>query len=207
MISTIFMAVMAFLGTNIDDLFILMLFFSQIGGTMTKPQIIAGQYLGIGTLIAMSILGALGLSVFPPEYVGLLGLVPIYLGIRGALDYRRDSKSPDNRESPGSSPPKRLVKLGVLKVAGVTIANGGDNIGIYVPLFIGMGIPAMLVTVLVFALLTALWCLMGLKLAGHPLIRKNIEASQHILVPVVFIGLGIFILLKNGTLGLILRLF
>ncbi|MEL7660212.1 cadmium resistance transporter [Acetobacterium wieringae] len=95
----------------------------------------------------------------------------------------------------------------MLKVASVTIANGGDNIGIYVPLFIGMGITAMLLTVLIFGLLTALWCLISLKLATHPVIRKSMEAYQHILVPVVFIGLGIFILLKNGTLVLIGRIF
>lgn len=89
----------------------------------------------------------------------------------------------------------------------MTIANGGDNIGIYVPLFIGMGITAMLLTVLIFGLLTALWCLISLKLATHPVMRKSMEAYQHILVPVVFIGLGIFILLKNGTLVLIGRIF
>jgi|GEM_PF-6086647 cadmium resistance protein CadD (predicted permease) len=65
----------------------------------------------------------------------------------------------------------------------------------------------MLLTVLIFGLLTALWCLISLKLATHPVIRKRMETYQHILVPVVFIGLGIFILLKNGTLVLIGQIF
>ncbi|WP_346936869.1 cadmium resistance transporter [Clostridium sp.] len=79
MISTIIIAFVSFASTNIDDIFILMLFFSQINNDMGKRHIVIGQYLGITLLTTISIIGALGISLIPSEYVGLLGLVPIYL--------------------------------------------------------------------------------------------------------------------------------
>lgn len=222
MASTLITAVISFISTNLDDLFILMLFFSQISTCMTKPAIVWGQYLGIGVLIAISILGALGLSVVPSEYVGLLGFIPIGLGLKILIDYHQKKQKAENPVTlglsqenehelkleeltdaqcrPKTSLLKHLIKPGVLKVASITIANGGDNIGIYVPLFTGMNLIELSATVLVFGILTALWCLIGLKLSAHPLIQTNIAAYQHIFVPIVFIGLGIYILMKNGTL-------
>lgn len=79
LISTIIIAFVSFASTNIDDIFILMLFFSQINNDMGKRHIVIGQYLGITLLTTISIIGALGISLIPSEYVGLLGLVPIYL--------------------------------------------------------------------------------------------------------------------------------
>ena len=92
MISTVIIAFISFISTNIGDIFILMLFFSQINNVMKRRHIVIGQYLGIGVLITISIIGSLGVSVIPHEYVGLLGLVPIYLGIKTYIDYRKESK-------------------------------------------------------------------------------------------------------------------
>ena len=90
-----------------------------------------------------------------------------------------------------------------MTVFSVTFANGGDNIGIYIPLFTSMSLAGILVTVIVFVNLTALWCFIALKLAEHPLIQRNIEKYKHIFAPIIFIGLGIFILMKSGTISFI----
>lgn len=82
LISTIITAFVSFMSTNIDDIFVLMLFSTQINEVIKRRHIVIGQYLGIGVLTTISIIGALGISVIPHEYVGLLGLVPIYLGIK-----------------------------------------------------------------------------------------------------------------------------
>ena len=83
------------------------------------------------------------------------------------------------------------------------MANGGDNIGIYIPLFTGKSLVDILVTVIIFIILVALWCFIGLRLSEHPFVKKNIEKYDHIFVPIIFICLGIFILIKNGTISLI----
>src|SRR5436190_18003173 len=80
MIETAITALIAFISSNIDDIFILMTLFAQAPLTLHRKHIITGQYLGIITLIALSLIGSL-IGIFVPEYyIGLLGLVPIYLG-------------------------------------------------------------------------------------------------------------------------------
>jgi cadmium resistance protein CadD (predicted permease) len=114
--------VASFTSTNIDDILVLMLFFSQVNSNVKKHNIVIGQYLGIGALTIISIIGALGVSIIPQKYVGLLGLVPIYLGIKAYVDHKKESIEDEN-----------FINASIATVCGVTIANGGDNIGIYIP--------------------------------------------------------------------------
>ena len=119
----------SFAATNIDDIFILMLFFSQTGEAFRNWHIVLGQYLGFAALVALSVLGSLGVLIVPEEWVGLLGLVPIFLGIRALMQLREDSE--EDR--------KPIESSGMGAVATVTYANGGDNIGVYVALFASVG--------------------------------------------------------------------
>lgn len=196
MISTLIWAVASFISTNIDDILVLMLFFSGVNNAKKRYHIVIGQYIGIGALTIISVIGALGVSIVPQKYVGLLGLVPIYLGIKAYVDYKKENIQDENFVNATS----------IATVCGVTIANGGDNIGIYIPLFGSMRLVDIFVTVIVFAILTALWCFIALKLAEHPFIQENIDKYKHIFVPIVFIGLGIFILMESGTLSLIFKI-
>lgn len=222
MISTIITAIVSFFSTNIDDIFILMLFFSQVNKDIKVKHIVIGQYLGIGALTAISIAGALGISIIPQEYVGLLGLVPIYLGIKEYIEYKKEIKNNVeeevqdaeeniqeqvflNQENKTLVSIRKFISPSILKVAGVTIANGGDNIGIYIPLFSSMKLYSILITVIVFLLLTGVWCFIGFKLAEHPFVNKNIEKYKHIFVPIIFVVLGVFIILESGTLGLFIK--
>ena len=149
MIGTVIIALISFVSTNFDDIFVLMLFFSQINDSIKVHHIIIGQYLGIGILIAISIIGTLGISVIPHEYVGLLGLAPIYIGINEYFKYRKYSNKDESAENKNSEDNdleeivenniiakfiQKFINPSVLKVFSVTLANGGDNIGIYIPL-------------------------------------------------------------------------
>ncbi|MNM87786.1 Cadmium resistance transporter [compost metagenome] len=222
MISTIITALVSFFSTNIDDIFILMLFFSQVNKDIKVKHIVISQYLGIGALIAISVAGALGISIIPQEYVGLLGLVPIYLGIKEYIEYKKEIKNNVEEEAQATEENiqeqvvlnqenktlvsiRKFISPSILKVAGVTIANGGDNIGIYIPLFSSMKLYSILITVIVFLLLTGVWCFIGFKLAEHPFVNKNIEKYKHIFVPIIFVALGVFIILESGTLGLFIK--
>jgi len=221
-ISTIITALVSFFSTNIDDIFILMLFFSQVNKDIKVKHIVIGQYLGIGALTAISIAGALGISIIPQEYVGLLGLVPIYLGIKEYIEYKKEIKNNVeeevqdteeniqeqvvlNQENKTLVSIRKFISPNILKVAGVTIANGGDNIGIYIPVFSSMKLYSILITVIVFLLLTGVWCFIGFKLVEHPFVNKNIEKYKHIFVPIIFIVLGVLIILESGTVGLFIK--
>ncbi|WP_346940169.1 cadmium resistance transporter [uncultured Clostridium sp.] len=225
MISTIITAFISFASTNIDDIFILMLFFSQINSGMEKRHIITGQYLGVILLITISIIGALGVSLIPSEYVGLLGLVPIYLGVKAYIDHKKDHKDnvdigqrqiqnsedlelrkiTDVKEEGILSFVMKFINPSAVKVLGLTFANGADNIGIYIPLFSSMSLRDIFITVIVFMFLIALWCFIGMKLAEHSLIQRIIEKYKNIFIPIVFIGLGIFILIESETISFIIK--
>lgn len=225
MISTVITALISFVSTNLDDIFILMLFFTQVNDITKRRHIVIGQYLGIGALTTISIIGALGVSLIPQEYVGLLGLIPIHLGIKEYVDHKKESKRIGNivreelqnsenikLEETTSTQGNRIITFikgfinpSIVKVFSVTVANGGDNIGVYIPIFTSMSLVSIVLTVVIFMLLTALWCFIGLKLAEHPFVQGNIIKYKHIFVPIIFIGLGIYILIKSETLSFIYK--
>lgn len=209
MLGTIISAVTAFAATNMDDIFVLMLFFAREERIGYKKYIVMGQYVGIGTLILVSLLGGVVLGFLPGEYLGLLGLLPIALGIREWISYRRQSASERDDDAAGEeidpaaggcllSRVQKRVRPEIVSVALVTIANGGDNIGVYTPLFAGASPMEKVVMILVFLVLVSLWCALGQRLAALPVLRRVIRRYRHILVPVVLVLLGVYILLGSG---------
>ncbi|SCG58279.1 cadmium resistance transporter [Micromonospora zamorensis] len=189
LLSTAGGAAVVFAATDIDDIVILTLFFvaARTTGRPHPWQIVAGQYLGIGALALASAVVAAGLLVVPDPWTGLLGLLPIALGVR-ALRASDDDVTP-------------AVVTGTLGVAGVTIANGADNVAVYVPVFRALGAADSAVFLLVFVLLIALWCAAGAWLGGHPRVVRLVERAGHWLVPTIFIGIGVLILVSSGVLG------
>ena len=190
-------AIGVFTGTNIDDLLVLTVLFLSFH-TQGRPrpwQIVAGQYLGFCALVAVSALAALGLTIVPDQWVGLLGLLPLALGLRGLWKAWRGNGEDDGPPVPAS---------GLLSVAGVTIANGADNVGVYTPLFRTLGTADAVVMVVVFLILVAVWCAAGRLLGGHKAVIAALERIGHLLVPVVFIGIGAWILIESGVLARLL---
>ena len=181
-----------FAGTNVDDLIVLtVLFLSARASGRPRPwQIWVGQYAGIAVLVGVSALAALGLALVPDEWVGLLGLVPIALGGWGLIGAFRNGA---DDESP-------VVAGNAFAVAGVTIANGADNIAVYTPMFRTLGAGNSVVVVLVFAVLVAVWCAAASWLGSHRRIIDLVRRYGHWLVPLVFIAIGLIILLESGVL-------
>lgn len=190
MAATFLTAVLSFASTNIDDIFVLMILYSQVQNVKGIVRVVAGQYIGIGALVTLSIVGALGTQIFPPQYIGLLGFLPLFLGIRSWISYRRGQERQEQE-------PKRETQISFFSVSLLTMANGADNIGVYIPVFSGYTLTDFIITFAVFAGMIALWCYLGLALANYPYIKKKITRYQHILVPMVLIALGIAILAKN----------
>lgn len=190
MAATLFTAIVSFASTNIDDIFVLMILYTQVQNKKGIIQIIAGQYVGIGILVAVSILGALGTQLFPSQYIRLLGFLPLLLGIKSLINYRQKKNDEESK-------PETQKQISFISVALLTVANGADNIGVYIPIFSSYSSADFVLTLLIFGGMIALWCYLGLALANYPYIKKKIVKYQHILVPVVLIVLGISILVKN----------
>ena len=186
MADTVIAAIFAYIATNIDDIFINTLFFAQ---AHTGRQIFAtvmGKYLGTGLLVAASTAGAVGMKSFAGDRLWLLGLVPVILGIKSALDSLRGKDGGDTAAVNSSAM--------VLSIAAATVAAGADNIGIYIPLFAGFSAVQMMVAVAVFAVMTALWCFLSIRIVSMPRLKRILEKYSHLITPVVYTGLGIYII-------------
>lgn len=176
-------AVGMFAVTNVDDLLVLALFFGRARGV---ARIVVGQYLGFAGILVVSVVGALGATLLPEQVRPLLGLVPIALGVKAFL--RRHDGADAEGESAGAGP-------GVLAVAGVTFANGGDNIGVYVPVFSASG--QLSVYAVVFLVLVGVWCAAGWFLATRPVVARALARRGHLALPVVLVGIGVLVLVEG----------
>jgi cadmium resistance transport/sequestration family protein len=212
LVGAIIAGITSFVATNIDDIVILMLFFAQVNATFKPRNIVVGQYLGFTAILVMSLPGFFGGLFIPKTWIGLLGLVPIAMGIQ---HWRSRSRgfSPSSAEEPeiqtvttdASAIPlfATLISPETYKVAAVTFANGGDNIGIYVPLFANSNWASLGVIVTIFLLMIGIWCAIAYWLIKHPAIAKILTRYGHQIVPFVLIGIGIFILLESETYKLL----
>lgn len=188
----------AFTVTNLDDIVILLLFFSQVNAVFRRRHIIAGQYLGFAALVLASIPGFFGSLLFPRAWIGLLGILPIALGISRLLN-------PDDDDSPEVEPSEPGMLSSVFSpqtysVAAVTFANGGDNVGIYMPLFASSSLESLVVIVGTFFSLVGVWCYAAYRLTQVPTIAETLTRYGNHLVPFVLIGLGVLILIDSHTL-------
>lgn len=169
-------AVGAFVATNLDDLVILAALFGS--KRLTNAQIVLGQYFGIAALVAISAVAAVGFAAVPTRWVGLFGIVPLALGVRALRS------GDDGRHAVASS------AFGVFVV---TLADGADNVAVYVPLFRSAGWGT-LVCIAVFAVLVAVWLVVGVLIASRAPVVRLLDRWGRWIIPFVFIVVGVLLL-------------
>jgi len=203
---------LAFLVTDIDDLFVLVAFFADAA---IRPRYVAiGQYAGISFLIAVSGLAMLFRLVVPVPVIGLLGFLPLALGVKGAIELARERRADtdgDDDDEMRRAGPATARGPGILGVALVTIANGGDNVAVYAPLFASAAPARAAGLAGIFLAMTGLWLCLAWFTVHNPLFGRHLQRWGRRLLPPVLILLGVLILWENGTLawlaGLAARLF
>jgi cadmium resistance protein CadD (predicted permease) len=174
-------SVVTFAATNIDDAFLLTFWFAR---RVPARRIVLGQYLGFAVILLASLIGAWAALAIPHRWVRFLGLLPLAMGLKELFRV--------HRAEPG---PSRNHDNGVASIALVTLSNGADNIGVYVPFFVEAR-PYLWVILIVYAGMVAIWCAVGRWLGSHSLILKSIERWGHWAAPLVFMGLGISLLIS-----------
>jgi cadmium resistance protein CadD (predicted permease) len=186
----------AFVATNIDDLVILIAFFAN-SYHFPVTQIVLGQYAGMGALLAVGIAGSLIALVVPNNLIGLIGFLPIGIGIKELLELLKNS---DNNEvvlsskQPLHSDRFLSAYLPLLTVAVVTF-SGGEEIGVYTSVFATYHeVSEIIIIVLAVMVLTGLWCMIAYWLVNHPISASSIKRLGTIALPFILIGLGVYIL-------------
>lgn len=197
MFTTALQAIGLFMATNIDDIIVLSLFFARGAGQRgTTTRILVGQYLGFAGILGAAVLVTIGAGAFlPSETIPYFGLIPLILGLWAAWNAWRGDDDDDDAKVAGK-------KIGAWTVAAVTFANGGDNIGVYTPVFLSVDPRAVVAYCIIFLALVALLVVLAKFVATRPPIAEILERWEHILFPIVLIGLGIVILVTGGAFGL-----
>lgn len=199
MIQNVVTSIILYSGTAVDLLIILMLFFAKRKSRKDIINIYLGQFLGSVSLIFLSLLFAFVLNYIPSkEILGLLGLIPIFLGLKVLLlgDSDGEAIAKDGLQKDN----KNLIFL----VAMITFAScGADNIGVFVPYFITLNLANLIVTLLTFLVMIYLLVFSAQKLAQVPSVGEILEKYSRWFIAVVYLGLGIYILIENNIFDML----
>ena len=203
MVQNVVTSIILYSGTAVDLLIILMLFFAKRKSRKDIINIYLGQFLGSVSLILLSLLFAFVLNYIPSkEILGLLGLIPIFLGLKvlllGDSDGEAIAKDGLRRDD------KNLIFL----VAMITFAScGADNIGVFVPYFITLNLANLIVALLTFLVMIYLLVFSAQKLAQVPSVGETLEKYSRWFIAVVYLGLGMYILIENNSFDMLRTVF
>ena len=203
MIQNVVTSIILYSGTAVDLLIILMLFFAKRKSRKDIINIYLGQFLGSVSLILLSLLFAFVLNYIPSkEILGLLGLIPIFLGLKVLLlgDSDGEAIAKDGLRKDN----KNLIFL----VAMITFAScGADNIGVFVPYFTTLNLANLIVTLLTFLVMIYLLVFSAQKLAQVPSVGETLEKYSRWFIAVVYLGLGMYILIENNSFDMLRAVF
>jgi cadmium resistance protein CadD (predicted permease) len=186
------LAAAAFVGTNVDNAVVTVAMVAAAPAERSK-RIALGQVIGFVVLVVAAIGMAVLLFEIPTRIIGLLGLVPLSLGVRGLLGLRH----PEGR----SRVARRAIGSGVFAAAVITIGAGGDNLAAYIPLFRVARVAGTAESLLVFALGEVLVTLFVLRAGRHPRVRDAVTAIGVFAAPLLYCAIGVLVLVEAGTLG------
>ena len=203
MIQNIVTSIILYSGTAVDLLIILLLFFAKRKSRKDIINIYLGQFLGSVSLILLSLLFAFVLNYIPSkEILGLLGLIPIFLGLKVLL--LGDSDGEAIAKDGLRKDDKNLIFL----VAMITFAScGADNIGVFVPYFITLNLANLIVALLTFLVMIYLLVFSAQKLAQVPSVGETLEKYSRWFIAVVYLGLGMYILIENNSFNILRTVF
>ncbi|MFS9067474.1 CadD family cadmium resistance transporter [Streptococcus timonensis] len=203
MVQNVFTSIILYSGTAVDLLIILMLFFAKRKSRKDIINIYLGQFLGSVSLILLSLLFAFVLNYIPSkEILGLLGLIPIFLGLKVLL--LGDSDGEAIAKDGLRKDDKNLIFL----VAMITFAScGADNIGVFVPYFITLNLANLIVALLTFLVMIYLLVFSAQKLAQVPSVGETLEKYSRWFIAVVYLGLGMYILIENNSFNILRTVF
>lgn len=203
MVQNVVTSIILYSGTAVDLLIILMLFFAKRKSRKDIINIYLGQFIGSVSLILLSLLFAFVLNYIPSkEILGLLGLIPIFLGLKVLL--LGDSDGEAIAKDGLRKDDKNLIFL----VAMITFAScGADNIGVFVPYFITLNLANLIVALLTFLVMIYLLVFSAQKLAQVPSVGETLEKYSRWFIAVVYLGLGMYILIENNSFDMLRTVF
>ncbi|MFQ4136949.1 cadmium resistance transporter [Nodosilinea sp. PGN35] len=197
--------------TTFDDNIYLTMFFSKTNRTFRPRHVVVGEVLGFSVLVAISLLGFLAGLMIDHVWIGLLGFLPIAIGVNALLSRQTmdEDETVDVSIANPTNPHYRKVRQTSLwhtlrdpqtyKVSAVTLANGGNNLAIYIPLFASTTLPRLGIILAVCYAAIGLWLTLSYSLVRQPQLAFIMARYVRRAFPFVLIWLGANILIDSGS--------
>lgn len=216
LIATIKIGLATAVATTFDDNIYLTAFFSEVNRTFRPQHVVVGEILGFTVLVMISLVGFLMGLVIPSTWTGLLGILPILIGLKNLIDLNKDDSAEDksanqkiNSKFRGFDSRKRSLwdvirDPQTYRVSSVTIANGSNNLGIYIPLFATSSIQSLSVIIPICYLIVGCWLCLSYTLTHLPGIALVLSRYASKFFPFVLMWLGFRILMDSESYRLFL---
>ncbi|GAO99260.1 cadmium resistance transporter [Fructobacillus ficulneus] len=194
---TLITGLVSYLGTSSDYFIILVLIFATFRQKNQVRPIIIGAYLGNALLVLIAFLVGLTLKQVPAEWLlGLLGLIPIILGVKNFLTEEEEEEGEVFVEKLSQTASHKIV----MTVVVMTIAScGADNLALYIPYFSLAGLDLLPIIFAMFFLILTLSMVAAYHLAQVKQIQEVFEKFGDGIQSLVYLILGIYILFEAGT--------
>ena len=194
-LKAILTGIFLFISTNIDEFILGFLLITKPG--MTKRDWFIGKYISIIVILALSSLGIFLLLIIPIEWIGILGFIPLFIGIKTLFSRKsKENEITENQIYIKNS----YFSSNILIVASLNIASGGDNIGLYIPFFANSSFWEIVLIIIIFLILTYVWCIIPYKIINSPQVQEKIVNWGKKTFPWLMIVLGLYIFLDTGFL-------
>lgn len=216
LIATIKIGLATAVATTFDDNIYLTAFFSEVNRTFRPQHVVVGEILGFTVLVMISLVGFLMGLVILSTWTGLLGILPILIGLKNLIDLNKDDSAEDksanlkiNSKFRGFDSRKRSLwdvirDPQTYRVSSVTIANGSNNLGIYIPLFATSSIQSLAIIIPICYLIVGCWLCLSYTLTHLPGIALVLSRYASKFFPFVLMWLGFRILMDSESYRLFL---
>jgi cadmium resistance protein CadD (predicted permease) len=184
LIAIVIVASLAFVGTMFDNYFA---FAAQLLVTDRERyrRVSWAQALAIATLLLLALAVSSLLTSIPTRWIGLFAVVPWALA---AHAWRHRTK-----------PAREQFRRGAVTTFTLTLALGGDNLAVWIPLLRANGTVHALLIIIIFAIWEILFVLSAQALVKQPRVVQWGAKHAPALVPWIYVALGVLILVECGT--------
>ena len=204
------------LATTFDDNIYLTSFFGRVSRTFRPRHVVVGEFPGLTILISVSLVGFFAGMIVSDMWVGLLGVLPIMIGIHQLMSKEEDDESNDvieEVEKVHTEVGRPRIKQSLWstirdpkthRVTAVHVSNGGNNVAVYIPLFASSSLPSLGVILTMCYMTIGFWCFCSYNLTRFPGISVLIARYGRKIAPFVLIYLGLSIIVKSQSYRLVL---
>jgi cadmium resistance protein CadD (predicted permease) len=203
------------LATTFDDNIYLTSFFGRVSRTFRPRHVVVGEFLGLTILISISLVGYFVGMIVSDMWVGLLGVLPIMIGIHQLMNKEDDENSDviEEVEKVHTEVGRPRIKQSLWstirdpkthRVTAVHVSNGGNNVAVYIPLFASSSLPSLGVILTMCYITIGFWCFCSYNLTRFPGISVLIARYGRKIAPFVLIYLGLSIIVKSQSYRLVL---